>query len=89
MIPFIQIENFDETFLNYIELVFAYETQGFFTDIFEDIRNKPRGGLTFFRVFTFHFFISKWISAIFGSFEVSYHVTFSRNFFRQYFLSVA
>ncbi|MDC1489928.1 YihY/virulence factor BrkB family protein, partial [Flavobacteriaceae bacterium] len=27
-------------------------------------------------------------SAIFGSFEVSYHVAFSRNFFRQYLLSV-
>ena len=28
------------------------------------------------------------ISSIFGSFEVSYHVTFSRSFFRQYLLSL-
>ena len=45
LIPFIHIENFDETFLNYIELFLPPETQSFFANIFEDIRNKPRGGL--------------------------------------------
>ena len=89
MIPFIHIENFDETFLDYIELFLPTETQGFFTDIFEDIRNKPRGGLLS-SVFLLSIFLSaNGISAIFGSFEVSYHVTFSRNFLRQYILSVA
>jgi len=89
MIPFIQIENFDETFLNYLEVFLPSETQSFFTQIFEDIKNKPRGGLLS-SVFLLSIFLSaNGISAIFGSFEVSYHVTFSRNFFRQYLLSVA
>ena len=88
MIPFIQIENFDETFLNYLEVFLPSETQSFFTQIFEDIKNKPRGGLLS-SVFLLSIFLSaNGISAIFGSFEVSYHVTFSRNFFRQYLLSV-
>jgi membrane protein len=88
MIPFIHIENFDQTFLNYIELFLPSETQTFFTSIFEDIRNKPRGGLLS-SVFLLSIFLSaNGVSAIFGSFEVSYHVAFSRNFFRQYFLSV-
>ena len=89
MIPFIEIENFDETFLNYLEVFLPSETQSFFTQIFEDIKNKPRGGLLS-SVFLLSIFLSaNGISAIFGSFEVSYHVTFSRNFFRQYLLSVA
>src|SRR6056300_1999752 len=89
LIPFIQIENFDQTFLDYIELFLPPETQTFFADIFEDIRNKPRGGLLS-SVFVLSIILSaNGISSIFGSFEVSYHVAFSRNFFKQYFLSVA
>ena len=41
MIPFIRIDNFDETFLNYLELFLPTETQSFFTQIFDDIKNKP------------------------------------------------
>ena len=88
MIPFVRIENFDHIFLSYIELFLPSETQIFFTDIFEDIRNKPRGGLLS-SVFILSVFLSaNGVSAIFGSFEVSYHVNFSRNFFRQYLLSL-
>ncbi len=88
MIPFIKIDNFDQTFLSYIELFLPSETQTFFTSIFDDIKNKPRGGLLS-SVFLLSIFLSaNGVSAIFGSFEVSYHVAFSRNFFRQYLLSV-
>ena len=88
LIPIIKIENFDQTFLNYIELFLPPETQTFFSDIFEDIRNKPRGGLLS-SVFLLSIFLSaNGVSSIFGSFEVSYHITFSRNFFRQYLLSI-
>ena len=89
LIPFIKIDNFDQTFLNYIELFLPPETQTFFAGIFEDIRTKPRGGLLS-SVFLLSIFLSaNGVSAIFGSFEVSYHVNFSRSFFRQYFLSIA
>ena len=88
LIPFIKIENFDQTFLNYIELFLPAETQSFFAQIFEDIRTKPRAGLLS-SVFLLSIFLSaNGISAIFGSFEFSYHVTFSRSFFRQYVRSV-
>ena len=89
LIPFIKIENFDQTFLNYIELFLPPETQTFFTGIFEDIRTKPRGGLLSSVFLLSIFFSANGVSAIFGSFEVSYHVNFSRSFFRQYFLSIA
>ena len=88
MIPFINIDNFDQTFLNYIKLFLPPETQTFFAGIFEDIRNKPRGGLLSSVFILSVFLTANGISSIFGSFEVSYHVAFSRNFFRQYLLSV-
>ena len=88
LIPFIRIDNFDQTFLNYIELFLPPETQTFFTNIFDDIRNKPRAGLLS-SVFLLSIFLSaNGISSIFSNFEESYHVTFSRNFFIQYLLSV-
>ena len=88
MIPFIRIDNFDQTFINYIELFLPPETQTFFTNIFDDIRNKPRAGLLS-SVFLLSIFLSaNGISSIFSNFEESYHVTFSRNFFKQYLLSV-
>tara|TARA_A100001011_G_scaffold90497_1_gene95062 strand:- start:7018 stop:7956 length:939 start_codon:yes stop_codon:yes gene_type:complete len=88
LIPFIRIDNFDQTFLNYIELFLPSETQTFFADIFEDIRNKPRAGLLS-SVFLLSIFLSaNGVFSIFGSFEESYHVIFSRNFFKQYLLSV-
>ena len=87
MIPFIKIDNFDQTFLNYIELFLPPETQNYFADIFEDIRNKPRGGLLSSVFLLSIFLTANGISSIFSSFEESYHVTFSRNFFKQYLLS--
>ena len=87
MISFIKIDNFDQTFLNYIELFLPPETQNFFADIFEDIRNKPRGGLLSSVFLLSIFLTANGISSIFSSFEESYHVTFSRNFFKQYLLS--
>ena len=87
-LPFINIQNFDQTFLTYLELIIPKETQSFFTEIFQDISSKPRGGLLS-SVFLLSIFLSaNGVSAIFGSFETSYHVAFTRNFFRQYFLSV-
>ncbi len=88
LIPFISIDNFDQTFLNYIELFLPSETQSFFSEIFNDIRNKPRAGLLS-SVFLLSIFLSaNGVFSIFGSFEESYHVVFSRNFFKQYLLSV-
>lgn len=87
-IPFINIQDFDQTFLNYLELFLPVETQSFFKEIFQDISNKPRGGLLS-SVFLLSIFLSaNGVSAVFGSFESSYHVNFSRSFLRQYLLSV-
>jgi len=81
---FIPIQNFDETVLNYMELFIPSETQGFFSDIFNDIRNKPRGGLLSSVFLLSVFLTANGVSSIFVGFEVSYHVKLERNFLRQY-----
>ena len=53
IIPFFSIQDFDQTLLTYIEFFIPSETQVFFNSIFEDIQNKPRGGLLS-SVFTHH-----------------------------------
>ena len=93
LIPFIDsiitIQNFDETVLSYMELFIPKETQGFFSDIFNDIRNKPRGGLLSSVFFLSVILTANGVSSIFVGFEVSYHVKLERNFFRQYIYALA
>jgi membrane protein len=84
LIPFIPIENFDTVLLQFIELLLPTETQGFFSDIFLDIQQKPRGGLLSSVFVLSIFLIANGVSAIFSSFEESYHIELSRSLVRQY-----
>ena len=88
LIPFIptvfSIENFDLILLDFIETLLPAESHGFFSDIFNDIQSKPRGGLLS-SVFLLSIFLSaNGVNSIFTSFEVSYHVKELRNIFKQY-----
>lgn len=84
LIPFVPIENFDAVLLNFIELLLPKETQGFFSDIFLDIQSKPRGGLLSSVFLLSIFLTANGVSAIFASFEESYHIKISRTLFKQY-----
>ena len=88
LIPFISnifhIENFDQHFLEYIEMILPKESQSFFVTVFEDILNKPRGGLLSSVFLLSIFLTANGVSAIFAGFEVSYHVALARNFIKQY-----
>ena len=88
LIPFIptvfSIENFDLILLDFIETLMPAESHGFFSEIFNDIQSKPRGGLLS-SVFLLSIFLSaNGVNSIFTSFEVSYHVKELRNMFKQY-----
>ena len=89
LIPFLSIQDFDKTFLTYIEFFIPSETQSFFNSIFEDIQNKPRGGLLSSVFVLSIIFTANGVSAIFSGFEDSYHIELSRNFFKQYLYSIA
>ena len=87
LIPFIniflQIENFDQSVLQFVELFLPTDTQGFFEEIVKDIQ-RPRGGLLSSVFFLSIFLSANGVAAIFSGFEESYHVALSRNFVRQY-----
>ena len=84
LIPFIPIDNFDVILLEFIELLLPLEIQSFFTDIFQDIKSKPRGGLLSSVFLLSVFLTANGVSSIFTNFEDSYHVDKSRSIFKQY-----
>tara|TARA_B100000767_G_C19777165_1_gene543323 strand:+ start:3770 stop:4693 length:924 start_codon:yes stop_codon:yes gene_type:complete len=88
LIPFVPISNFDSILLEFIEALLPQETHTFFTTIFQDIQSKPRGGLLSSVFILSIFLTANGVSAIFASFEESYHVDLTRNFFRQYLISI-
>ena len=88
LIAFIPIDNFDAVLFNFIELILPQESQSFFTEIFNDIRQKQRAGLLS-SVFVLSILLTaNGVSSIFSSFEGSYHVALSRSFIRQYLYSM-
>ena len=87
LIAFIPIDNFDAVLFNFIELILPQESQSFFTDIFNDIRQKQRAGLLSSVFLLSIFLTANGVSSIFSSFEGSYHVELSRSFIRQYLYS--
>ena len=89
LIPFIPIINFDAVLLEFIEALLPQETHIFFSSIFEDIQSKPRGGLLSSVFILSIFLTANGVNAIFASFEESYHVDLTRNFFKQYLISIA
>jgi membrane protein len=88
LIAFIPIANFDVVLFDFIELLLPQESQGFFTDIFTDIRQKQRTGLLSSVFILSIFLTANGVSSIFSSFEGSYHVDLSRSFIRQYLYSM-
>lgn len=92
LIPFIptffSIENFDVVLLEFIEALLPKDTHAFFTDIFNDIQNKPRGGLLSSVFILSVLLTANGVNSIFTSFEVSYHVKELRNIFKQYFYAL-
>ena len=88
LLPFIPIQNFDVVLLEFIEALLPQETHTFFTTIFQDIQSKPRGGLLSSVFILSIFLTANGVSSIFASFEESYHVDLTRNFFKQYCIAV-
>ena len=88
LIPFIPIDNLDSIVLDFIEILLPNDSQGFFSVIFQDIQDKPRGGLLSSVFLLSIILMANGVSAIFAGFEESYHIEFSRNFFKQYLYSM-
>ncbi|NER11951.1 ribonuclease BN [Leptobacterium flavescens] len=86
LIPFVPVEGFDREFLAFLEAFLPSATSDYFETIYGDINKQ--GGLLSSSFLLSIFFIANGINAIFSSFENSYHVELTRNFFRQYLYAI-
>lgn len=88
LIPFVPLENIEDTFSSFFLSVAPSEAQGFLNNVLLDIQSKPRTRLLSSTFVLSIFFMANGVNAIFGGFSESIHVTLTRHFIRQYFYAV-
>ncbi|SCY09937.1 membrane protein [Nonlabens sp. Hel1_33_55] len=88
LIPFVPVDNFQVDFLEFVNGLLPTQAAGSFDTIFKEIALQENTGLLTIAFVTSLFFMSNGINAVFDGFERSYHSSFNRNMFRQYFVAV-
>lgn len=88
LIPYIPIDNFQGDFLHFVEDGVPPNTYDAIEKIITDILNNSYKGLLSSGFILSIFLMANGVNAILGGFESSSHITITRGFFRQYFLSV-
>lgn len=93
LIPYVDSGNPDTNlsteFMAYLEYVLPNAINDYFFDeIYGEIMSQKRGGWLSSSFLISIFLIANGVNAIFSGFENSFHVSLSRNFFRQYIYAV-
>lgn len=89
LIPFIPLENFQADFLEFVENGVPPNTYDAIEMILKDIMGTSHQGLLSSGFILSILLMTNGINAILGGFEMSEHITITRGFFRQYFISLA
>jgi membrane protein len=89
LIPFIPLENFQADFLEFVEEGVPPNTYDAIEMILKDIMGTSHQGLLSSGFILSILLMTNGINAILGGFELSAHITITRGFFRQYFISLA
>ena len=89
LIPFIPLENFQADFLEFVEEGVPPNTYEAIEAILNDIMETTHQGLLSSGFILSILLMTNGINAILGGFEMSAHITITRGFFRQYFISLA
>jgi len=88
LIPFVPIQNFDASFLAFIESLLPESSLDFFVEIYTDIKQNRRGGLLSSSFLLSIILIGNGVNAIFGGFSDSYNVLITRHFVKQYLFAL-
>lgn len=88
LIPFINIDNFQEEVLLFVNDLLPAQAAGAFDDIFKEIALQENTGLLTVAFLTSLFLMANGVNAIFNGFERSYHSELNRGFFRQYVVAI-
>ncbi|EAZ95912.1 hypothetical protein FBBAL38_00795 [Flavobacteria bacterium BAL38] len=89
LIPFIPLENFQADFLKFVENGVPPNTYEAIEMILKDIMGTSHQGLLSSGFILSILLMTNGINAILGGFEMSAHITITRGFFKQYFISLA
>ena len=89
LIPFIPLENFQDDFLRFVENGVPPNTFDAIETILKDIMGTSHQGLLSSGFILSILLMTNGINAILGGFEMSTHITITRGFFKQYFISLA
>ena len=89
LIPFIPLENFQADFLEFVEDGVPPNTYDAIEMILKDIMGTSHQGLLSSGFILSILLMTNGINAILGGFEMSEHITVTRGFIRQYFISLA
>lgn len=86
LIPYVNIGegNLEEQFLLFLEALLPRASGDYFHEVFLQLREQKTGGWLSYSFLISIFLMTNGVNAIFGGFESSYHIEFTRNFFRQY-----
>jgi len=88
LIPYIPLENFQTDFLQFVENGVPPNTYDAIEMILKDILENSHQGLLSSGFILSILLMTNGINAILGGFEMSTHITITRGFFRQYFISL-
>ena len=88
LIPYIPIDNFQQDFLQFVAQGVPPNTYEAIHLIIEDILNNSYKGLLSSGFLLSIFLMTNGVNAILGGFEMSSHITITRGFFKQYFISL-
>ncbi|MDM1347729.1 YihY/virulence factor BrkB family protein [Myroides marinus] len=88
LIPYIPIDNFQVDFMQFIASSVPPNTFDAIESILSDIMNNSYRSLLSSGFLLSIFLMTNGVFAIIGGFESSYHITISRNFFRQYLVAL-
>ena len=89
LIPFIPLENFQSDFLKFVENGVPPNTYEAIAMILKDIMETSHQGLLSSGFVLSILLMTNGINAILDGFEMSAHITITRGFFKQYFISLA
>ena len=86
LIPYVHIGegNLEEQFLHFLETLLPRASGDYLNEIFLQLREQKTGGWLSYSFLVSIFLMTNGVNAIFGGFESSYHIEFTRNFFKQY-----
>lgn len=88
VIPFIPIENFQVTLLNFIDTITPDSTEAIINQTLSDIIERPRGGLLSITFVLTLFFATNGFSSVIEAFNGTYHSIETRSWIKQKVISL-